>query len=97
LNTDPANGKSMCVCPTSTDFYDPIVEACVTDCEVSTTGTYGDSITKLCTSCHDNCLTCTDFNYTNCLTCANTFYYYADTTTCDSICPDGKFKIKFNK
>ena len=90
MNTDPANGKSMCVCPTSTDFYDPIVEACVPDCEVSTTGTYGDSITKLCTSCHEKCLECFGELDTECTACTPPLYYLED-TTCSTTCPDGSF------
>ena len=76
-------------------YYYSVARTCTASCPP---GSYEySSETKLCSQCNKECLTCSGPSRTNCLSCdtmsINFKFYWADSKTCTSSCPEGSFLV----
>ena len=80
----------------SLSYYFADTLTCTASCPK---GSYiSNAVSKLCSRCNSECLTCSGGARDNCLSCdtsnKNYKYYWSGSNTCTSICPEGSFLQK---
>jgi proprotein convertase subtilisin/kexin type 5 len=63
-------------------------KTCVSDCESSTTGSYGNVEERICKACDISCLFCTEGDNLHCSECKENYLLFNE-TDCLGTCPDG--------
>lgn len=71
-----------------TGYFLPKDNSCVTSCPINIT--ISNNSTRICDSCEETCLTCSDFVYA-CTSCNGTLGYFLNEGRCVDVCPAQKF------
>ena len=80
--------STQCLSCAGSLYLNTASNSCLSTCP---NGTYKNTTTHICTSCHSSCTTCSAGTSTDCLTCTVPLYYQTSTKQCVSTCNNGQY------